>query len=75
MAVTKAFAITSLPFVLAEAGTGIVSMPTGQLSIPPLVGAGTIVDLSILIAGICVVLRRARRPVSLATNGDSDSDG
>ena len=70
---TKAFAITSLPFVLAEAGTGIVSMLTGQLSIPPLVGAGTVIDL--FIAGMCVVLLRARRPVSPAANGEDDTDG
>jgi len=64
---------TSMPFILAEAGTGVVSLLTGQLSIPPLVEAGTIVDLSILIAGICIVLPRARRPVSLAANGDIDA--
>jgi len=75
MAVIKAFMITSLPFVLAEAGTGIVSLLTGQLSIPPLVEVGTFIDLSILIAGMCAVLLRARRPVSLAANGDGDADG
>jgi hypothetical protein len=75
MAVAKAFTITSLPFVLAEAGTGIVSLLTGQLSIPPLIGVGTVVDLSILITGICVVLLRARRPVSPAANGDGDAYG
>jgi hypothetical protein len=75
MAVAKAFAIISMPFVLAEAGTGVVSLLTGQLSIPPLIEAGTVVDLSILIAGMCVVLLRARKPVSLAANGDGDADG
>jgi hypothetical protein len=75
MAVVKVFAITSMPFVLAEVGTGVVSLLTGQLSIPPLIGVGTVVVLSILIAGMCVVLLRARRPVSLAANGDSDTDG
>ncbi len=73
MAVVKAFAITSLPFVLAEAGTGIVSMLTGQLSIPPLVGAGTVIDL--FIVGMYVVLLRARRPASPAFMGDRDADG
>jgi len=73
MAVAKAFTILSMPFVLAEAGTGVVSLLTGQLSIPPLVEAGTVVDLSILIVGMCVVLLRARRPVSPAAIGDSDA--
>jgi len=75
MAVLKAFAITSMPFVLTEAGTGILSLLTGQLSIPPLVEAGSVVDLSILIAGMCVVLLRAHRPVSPAAKGDGDTDG
>ena len=74
-AVVKAFVITSMPFVLVEAATGAVSYFTGQLSIPPLVEVGTVVDLSILIAGICVVLLRAYRPVSLAARGDGDTDG
>jgi hypothetical protein len=75
MAVAKAFTILSMPFVLAEAGTGVVSLLTGQLSIPPLVEAGTVVDLSILIAGLCVVLLRALRTMSPAANGDGDADG
>jgi hypothetical protein len=74
MAVANAFAITSIPFFLAEAGTGIVSLLTGQLSVPPLVGAGTVIDLLIFIIGMCVVLLRARKPVSPASNGDSDAD-
>ena len=52
MAVVKAFAFTSLPFVLAEAGTGVVSLLTGQLSIPPLAGVGAAIDLTILLAGL-----------------------
>jgi hypothetical protein len=50
-AVTKAFIIFSLPFVLAEAGTGVVSPMTDQLSIPPLAEVGTAVDLAIFLAG------------------------
>jgi hypothetical protein len=61
MAVTKAFAITSMPFVLAEAATGMVSLLTGQLSIPPLVGAGTAVDSTILLAGIVTAILRIVR--------------
>jgi hypothetical protein len=62
IAVVKAFMVTPLPFVLAEAGTGIVSLFTGQLSIPPLIGVGTAVDLAILMAGISVALLRALKP-------------
>jgi len=51
-AMEKAFVLTTLPFILAEAMTGIVSLITGQLSIPPLFGAGTIVDLAILVSGL-----------------------
>jgi hypothetical protein len=58
MAVAKAFLITSLPFVLAESVTGIVSFSTGAFSIPPVVGIGTAVDLSILLLGILVPLLR-----------------
>jgi hypothetical protein len=61
MAVVKAFAITSMPFVLAEAATGMLSLLTGQLSMPPLVGAGTAVDLAILLAGIVVAILRIVR--------------
>jgi hypothetical protein len=52
MAVAKAFVITSMPFVLAEAGTGVVSLLTGQLSTPPLAGVGAAIDLTILLAGL-----------------------
>jgi subtilase family serine protease len=70
MAVMKAFAITSLPFVLGEAATGVISLLTGQLSIPPAIGPGTALDLVILVAGLAVqgftVFRRGRRPVQRA---------
>jgi len=38
--------------VAAEAITGIVSLLTGLLSIPPLFGAGTIIDAVILLVGM-----------------------
>ncbi len=41
MTVAKGFLVASLPFVLAEAG--MVSLLTGQMSIPPAVGMGTAV--------------------------------
>jgi len=56
--VVKAFAITSLPFVVAEAVTGILSSATGELEIPPYVGIGTAIDLIILLAGLGIVISR-----------------
>jgi len=61
MAVAKALMIVSMPFVLAEAATGVVSFLTGQLSIPPLLGIGTAVDLAILLVGLAVAVAFALR--------------
>ncbi len=61
MAVAKAFMFTSLPFVLAEAATGVASALTGHPSIPPPIGAGTVVDAAILVAGLSVALVSATR--------------
>jgi subtilase family serine protease len=61
IAVAKAFMMTSLSFVVLEATTGMVSLLTGQLSMPPLVGAGTAVDLAILLAGAVVAILRIVR--------------
>jgi hypothetical protein len=55
MAAAKAFAIVSLPFILAEAMTGIISFISGELRIPPSFGVGMAVDLTILLAGLAVV--------------------
>ncbi len=68
MAVMKAFMVTSMPFVLAEAGTGVVSFLTGQLSIPPLVGTGTAVDLAILVSGLVVTVLRVMMTKPPKTN-------
>ena len=57
----RAFAFTTLPFVVAEAGTGVVSLLTGLLAIPPLVGMGTAVDLGILVAGLAASTYRVRK--------------
>jgi hypothetical protein len=46
------FLFVVMPFVIIEAITGIISLLTGLLSIPPLIGPGTIVDLLILISGL-----------------------
>ncbi|MCK4367783.1 MAG: right-handed parallel beta-helix repeat-containing protein [Thermoplasmata archaeon] len=56
--VFKAFVLTSMPFVLAEVVTGIVSLFTGHLSIPPAAGVGTAVDIAILVTGILVIVLR-----------------
>ena len=58
MAVAKAFIVFSLPFILAEVATGIVSALTGTLSIPPLLGVGTVADALILVAGVAVAVIR-----------------
>ncbi|HKZ64321.1 MAG TPA: CARDB domain-containing protein [Thermoplasmata archaeon] len=57
----RAFASTSLPFVTLEGGTGVISYLTGLLAIPPVFGAGTVVDVGILLAGITVSAYRVRR--------------
>jgi hypothetical protein len=41
-----------LPFVVAEAATGVISFFTGILSVPPLWGLGMLVDLTILVVGL-----------------------
>jgi subtilase family serine protease len=57
----RAFALTALPFVALEAGTGVASLLTGLLTIPPLLGVGTAVDVAILVVGVAVPIQRARR--------------
>ncbi|UCG69418.1 MAG: hypothetical protein JSV09_16890, partial [Thermoplasmata archaeon] len=54
-----------LPFVIAEAITGIISLFTGFLVVPPIIGLGMIVDLIILIAGIISCLVIYKKGVSL----------
>ena len=73
MATFKAFAFTSLPFVIAEATTGIVSLLTGLLSIPPVLGPGTLVDSGILVAGLAVALNRARQGGAVRVGSDRGS--
>ncbi len=64
MAVAKAFAITSMPFVLAEAGTGVISLLTAELSIPPVLGIAMAVDLTILLTGLAATVLRATKTKS-----------
>ena len=57
----RAFALAALPFVAIEAATGVVSLLTGWLSIPPVWGLGTAVDMGILTAGVAALVHRVRR--------------
>jgi len=61
MAVVKAFILTPMPFVVAEAVTGVISFLTGELGIPPVVGVGMAVDCTILILGLVVLVARAMK--------------
>jgi hypothetical protein len=57
----RAFAFASVPFIVAEAATGVGSFLTGLLAIPPLLGLGVAVDLTILLAGLAVPIYRVRK--------------
>jgi hypothetical protein len=59
MAVAKSFVLTTLPFVLVEAATGILSLSFEPLRIPPLNGWGTGVDCTILAVGLLVSIIRS----------------
>jgi len=59
--VMKAFTFTSIPFVLAESATGILSLSFEPLRIPPLIGWGTAIDILILVAGVLFSLLRLAR--------------
>jgi hypothetical protein len=66
-AALKTWCCTALPFSVAEAVTGIVSLLTGQLGIPPVMGLGTVVDVMIFGVGIGML-------VVLAYTGRRDED-
>jgi len=57
-ATLDAFALTALPFVVLEAATGVVSLVSGLLAIPPALGVGTAVDSAILTAGLVIAVYR-----------------
>ena len=50
------FLLFSGAFVGGEAATGILSLVTGVLAIPPLLGWGTAVDGTILVLGLVAIL-------------------
>jgi hypothetical protein len=56
----RAFLFAALPFIVAEAATGVLSHFTGLLTLPPILGLGTAVDSAILIAGVVVSAYRGR---------------
>jgi len=53
--------LIGLAFVAGEAGTGILSSFTGWLSIPPALGAGTAVDVGLLLGGLLLLGLLERR--------------
>lgn len=66
--------VVSLPFVLCEAATGIVSWLSGELKIPPLVSLGVAIDLIILLAGIgAAVMWMMRAGPPKVENPEEDS--
>jgi len=69
----RAFAFTAVPFVAAEAATGVVSLTTGLLSMPPILGAGAALDSSILVAGLAASVIRARGRRRRGPGGDPQS--
>jgi len=62
---TRAFLAATAGFVLAESLTGVISLFTGLLSVPPLFGIGLAVDLVILVGGVGVLLTLSRRSESV----------
>jgi len=71
-AMLLAFAFTAIPFVLAEAGTGIISFFIGFLSIPPILGLGSLVDGAILTGGLAVATVRLRSASRTARGPHND---
>jgi parallel beta-helix repeat protein len=72
-----AFLVLSMPFVLAEAVTGILSLLLGVLSIPPVLGIGMLVDSVILAVGMLLSFARflLKGPVKLDSDmGSTSSD-
>ena len=57
-AALTALAFTTLPFVVLEAATGIASLFLTLLSIPPVLGVGTAVDVGIFVAGLALAVYR-----------------
>jgi len=71
----KTFLLISFPFWLAEAITGIVSLVTGWLSIPPFLGIGTFLDLGILVVGLAVLAIHGKGEEESNEEDDSGNEG
>ena len=54
----RALILAAPPSVVRKATTGVVSLFTDFLSIPPVLGMGTAVDLTILVVGSAVAVYR-----------------
>jgi hypothetical protein len=54
----KAFMIVSMPFVLAEVATGVLSLSLESLRIPPIFGLGMGVDCTVLAVGLVAMIAR-----------------
>jgi hypothetical protein len=61
-------------FGVAEAVTGVLSLALPALAIPPMFGAGLLVDLGILFAGLAAVWITTRR-AQIAKGNPTDSEG
>ncbi len=66
----RSFIMFSLSFALTEIIIGAISAVTGALSIPPVLGAGLIVDVVIFIIGIVIAFFWNKREKSKLTSAD-----
>jgi len=57
--IVLSLAVLPLPFLIAEAATGMLSVSYEFLRIPPLLGWGTVVDTSVLVSGVLFLVLRS----------------
>jgi hypothetical protein len=72
------FLLLVLPFIIAEIATGLISLFTGLLSVPPILGLGMLVDMFILILGliVCILIymKGQREPTPEKEGGPAQSE-
>ena len=69
------WAVFGTPFIVAEVATGVLSLHFEALRIPPLVGWGTGVDVSILVVGMLFLfLRLSRKKIGKVKAQSSKAD-
>jgi len=73
--VAKTWTLYVLPFVILEGLTGLLSLLTGLLAIPPLLGLGTAVDLALLAAGLLLPYGVLRKRAGNATPAEPPRPG